>query len=442
MRELSSVYLSSMNAMGTGVSVARALESAGRSVTIVVPRRIRTWVENCGSGFAVLDTGEDTPGLDRLYDEVSFALSSLMPGANPDNALLRLGLDEQPSSATRRLAAALRVAWKRHGAIIPNPVVNRILRSLMSHLTPRVFPTSHVVAVSFAARPYLLCAPRLQVDTVLDSWDHPVRKCAGYVTRCVVGWNRELAWEWKDFQGATRVEIGFPVRLGYALRQQAAPADDARQVMMYPIATTSHVREWFMDEMRFLRSFVDTAAASGWQVLVKPKPMSTPQEMPSWLWTHPAVRVGRFQESFGPADYALDEVTNARRISELREVQVVVNTVTTFGLDSAAAGVPVVQLDLRESEEFPALASAARNRHLQRYLYRGPGCIAPGPGLERIAKLMMEPTALLARAAETSAGIRHWLTVDRDGLGEQELMDRAMRRIVEALPSRTHSAGS
>jgi len=420
-----------MNALGTARATARALELAGRAVDIAVPRRLRAAVEGQGLGYPIHDTGPEMPGIDRLHDELAFHLSSLTPGANPDNAVLQLGVGER-GGRFRALRTDIRRAWKRNFARLPNPLVNAILRRTVGRRVPRVFSSEHVVAISFAARPALLCADGLEVDTVLDSWDHPVRKCAGYVTRTVIGWNRELAWEWKDFQGADHIEVGFPIRLGYALRQRVTPVAGARGVIMYPIATTSHIKEWFIDEMAFLGALADRAAARGWRILVKPKPMSTVAEIPEAIRTHPAVRLGGFEAASGALDYVLDDEVNARRLGELAEVEVVLNTVTTFGLDAAAAGVPVLQLDLRSSRAWPSLASAARNRHLQRYLYRGMGCLRPGDTLEQLDAVLADRAVLLSRAQTTSEQLRRWLVDDVDGLSEDEVMVRAMRRVVGA----------
>jgi hypothetical protein len=428
----STVYLSALNAMGTALATARGLRALGREVTMVVPRRLRGYVEGAGLGFPIGDTGPDMPSVDKLHDELAFHLSSLTPGANPDNAVLHLGGGQQRHSRRTELRSAIRRSWKLHLAKLPNPQVNALLRATVGRWVPNVFPSRHVVAISFAARPALLCAPGLYVDTVLDSWDHPVRKCAGYVTRTVVAWNRELAWEWKDFQGAERIEVGYPVRLGYALRQNVGPSERAERVMMYPIATTSHIQRWFMDEMAFLLALADRAAARGWTVLAKPKPISTRDEIPAAVRNHASIRLGGFEASSGALDYALDDAVNSRRLDELREARFVLNTVTTFGLDAAAAGVPVLQLDLRSSRAWPSLASAARNRHLQRYLYRGRGCLDPGDALERLDELLADPSTLLEQARSTSELLRRWLTEDLVDLSESEVMARAARGLVGA----------
>lgn len=78
---------------------------------------------------------------------------------------------------------------------------NRVVDRVFSTVQRNPFSTELIVAVSFASMPSLLSARSQRVVTLVESWDHPVKKAAGYVTDQVVGWNDAINRDWSEFQG-------------------------------------------------------------------------------------------------------------------------------------------------------------------------------------------------------------------------------------------------
>jgi hypothetical protein len=126
---------------------------------------------------------------------------------------------------------------------------------------------------------------------------------------------------------------------------------------------------WFSDEVAVIEAVIRGARSAGWNVLVKPKPESRREELTFLKDTHPNVLLGTFHTSFGALNYHLSQEYNELRLAELSSGAALLNTVTTFGLDAACAGLPVLQVDLRACVALRTLAAVAHNHHLRSYLY-------------------------------------------------------------------------
>jgi hypothetical protein len=127
-------------------------------------------------------------------------------------------------------------------------------------------------------------------------------------------------------------------------------------------------------------------------------------------WEH--VRVGAYHASSGALDYRLDDAYNARRLNELRTVAVVINSVTTFGLDAACAGVPLLQIDVTGIAELGSFAVAASNEHLHRHLYRLTRASLITPTDLRSLEDQLQSllcNADLSRARKASDRLREWV---------------------------------
>jgi hypothetical protein len=130
-------------------------------------------------------------------------------------------------------------------------------------------------------------------------------------------------------------------------------------------------------------------------------------------------------------DYVLDDETNDLRLRELSSVELVVSTVTTFGLDAAAAGVPVLQLALENAEAYPGISSAARNAHLLRYLSSLPEVIRLGADRGQNRAILHDALqSWYSKAQKTTERLHHWLTQDLAGRAEAACWDDAVRLMV------------
>lgn len=244
--------------------------------------------------------------------------------------------------------------------------LNALLGRLLAPGQRNPFPTRHVLAVSHVTSPHLLCARGIEVVTLNESWDHPAGRSAGYPSAAVIAWNRDIGRDWQELQGAAEVLVGIPVKLRYAI--EARQASEGVRTAMYAVGTCATERDWYDDELVLIDDLCRATRRAGWTLVVKPRPAGPQHELPSFAERYEHVRLATPPQSLGARDYDLGADYNAARLRELRESTLVINAITTFGLDAACAGSPVLQLDLRGSRRYPALAGAQRNHHLERYL--------------------------------------------------------------------------
>jgi hypothetical protein len=195
---------------------------------------------------------------------------------------------------------------------------------------------------------------------------------------------------------------------------------------MFAVGTSSHTPAWQAAELRLAELVCEAAAEAGWSVMLKLKPTGGQEE---WLefddrWSN--VEIAGERESLGPMDYFLDDAYNAERLEQLAKVEFVLNTVTTFGLDAACAGVPVLQLADLTGPGLSGLQSAQRNYHIQKYLLRDRPHLfnfTEAEGSRDLASWLTEPDA---RAHEYSSALRQWLVPDCG-------FDVAVKKAVEAV---------
>lgn len=296
------------------------------------------------------------------------------------NLLCILFEGEGPSRNLRRrfLGDLARRSWKvaallRLSRLLPDlgaRSLNRLLGRLIGLWQRNPFPTRRVLAVSHVTSPHLLCARGLEVVTLNESWDHAAGRSAGYPSAAVIAWNRDIGRDWQQLQGAGEVLVGLPVKLAYAI--EARQASEGERVAMYAVGTCATEPDWYADELVLIDDLCRATQSAGWELIVKPRPAGPQHELPSFAERYDHVRLATPPQVLGPRDYALGAEYNAARLRELRECTLVINAITTFGLDAACAGAPVLQLDLRGSRRYRALAGAQRNDHLERYLLDRP----------------------------------------------------------------------
>ncbi len=405
-----SIYLSSLNGVDTASRYASACRELGHEVVICAEPQIAERVAGVVSQLP-LEVQALPPvaagWYQAPYDLIRNYASSLQMGDNPANIQTSL-----PSSRSK--SAIVRALRGLRGKP-SSPTINRFLRRRFGHALPRQFPSRRVLAISFPLVPLRLCQRDLIVDTVVDSWDHPVRRTAGYRTRIAIAWNDDLGRDWQTYQGADRVLIGPPVKLEYALGNPTQ-ATNQKRTMLYPVATSSHYPTWFEEELAIIGAIARAARRAGWDVLVKPKPENRLEEFEPILGKFANLSLGAFLGSFGALDYHLSPDYNDKRLIELSQATLVVNGLTTFGLDAACAGVPLIQLDLRSCESLRVLRGVAANHHLAAHLYR-----LTSPALIEPRSLVELETLLVARLASrepgpgvAAANLREWVARGRN----------------------------
>jgi hypothetical protein len=323
-------------------------------------------------------------------------------------------------------------SWQRRTAdvvraLVPFPgyaAVNRMIGTLTGWVTGPVWD-GVVVTTTPMWHSEDLCHRSTRVVTVVESWDHHAKKPYGYCSNHVVGWNRPLLEAWMERQGGRVGHVGYPFKLAYA--RGARPSQrTAVERVMYALTFASDSPR-FDQEVDLIQHIARSLRGSGIAFVVKAKPTETPAGRER-LAQASGAEVTRAMGGAHGADFSLTPDYNRQRLAELANVDVVIVYGTTYALDMAIAGVPLVQLDLRPAlATWPQLATVSTNEHLVSYLlchqdltYR-----VHGPAeIDRLGPWLR--TEGLARALAFSRTVRSWLTGD-DG------PERALDRIVDVV---------
>lgn len=303
---------------------------------------------------------------DRMANDAAAVLiRSLTSLALGDNA--RLPDEFRPSN---RIVAAAHAVLRRIPRVSPR-TLNRAVSILTSFVVSDAFRTNEVYAVAPVSFPVLLNRRGTKITAVIDSWDQPIRRTAGFVADEAVAWNLDLAEDWRRIQGCSSTGTMPATRLEYALAlRRSTPAEiNHKGYFLYPMATTAQRRAWYEGELRLVEAICAATADSGRELLLKPKPNSGSGDLESIAARFPHVRVGSYLSETRSSDWLITRSYDEARLSEMAGAYCVISTATTFALDAATAGVPIMQLDIRNIAELGQFADAAHNAHLVRHLY-------------------------------------------------------------------------
>jgi len=291
-----------------------------------------------------------------------------------------------------------------------NKRISRILRLFVRN----AFRTKRVLAVTHLTVPHLLCSKDLDVTTLVESWDHPGKFPNGYVSRKVFIWNEALASDWRNFQGDSEVEVGYPLKLAYALEASVKKSKiqfwENRRIL-YPATFSSYSHpSFFREELRLLDLLCSAAASNNVRIYIKPKPNGPLGDFECLKGRQKNIEVGDDGGATGPTSYFLDEIYNKKRLTLMRKCDAVVNLGTTFGLDAAAFGLPVFQLFIKDQFMYPYLTSAYLPYHLQHLISRADEIyeISPKISAENVFEKMFKPPNS-AKAVGLSQNLREWL---------------------------------
>lgn len=176
---------------------------------------------------------------------------------------------------------------------------------------------------------------------------------------------------------------------------------------MYAVGTSSNTDrpDWYRDELELIEALCEATGQAGWSLLIKPKPNGRTGDFDHLAAAYPHVEVGLYRDAPSALDYYLDDEYNRCRLEELEQCDLVVNCWTTFALDAAAAGKPVLQLDARSVVGWPALKLGLENYHLSNYILSRSNTLRPTPETELIPTVVKRLAALGPEAWRVERGL-------------------------------------
>lgn len=342
--------------------------------------------------------------------------------------------DRERNGASRRMRMLYRVA-ERAPKVRGNRV-NRVLNATVGGLVPNIFRTQKVISQSRTLVPELLCARGLKIQTIVESWDHPGKYPAGFVTDNAFTWNRTLGEDWLFYQGDHRFTVSYPMKHRYVVEHAQSTGGNAGirgtggkyHVIMYAPAWTgqSSNKAIFKEELDQIEELCEVTKRHNMRLFIKPKPQGNTRDFDFLAAKHSHVSVGSYKQSgTRPEDYYLDSEYNKTRIEELKCCDLMINGGTTFGIDAAIFGLPVLQLDFSQSTRYPVTAKAFRSYHLQKYFLMDPSItlkIGKDDSLfEKVDSYLKAPDR---REIKFSKRLREWIWTD-------ESFESAMDRVAE-----------
>lgn len=263
-------------------------------------------------------------------------------------------------------------AWlgvSRHPESFVNPILSGVGRILFKN----PFPTRKVFHVTKARVPHLFCSRGLEIYTLVGSWDHPKKiDAAGHQSDCVFVWNNELGEDWRKIQGDKNVFLCFPIPFRYLIDKNLKPIrrlDLSKPLtVMYPMTSASdNSHGWFEEECKLVEALAIACNRAKIALLVKPKPYEAKEAL-SFLANFDNVEIGAFNDNNSKEDLILTEDYNRIRRAELAKCDIAFNLGTTFVLEAALYGTPVVQLKICNPSMFPKLSELQRMQHIEKYL--------------------------------------------------------------------------
>jgi len=266
---------------------------------------------------------------------------------------------------------------------VPNRMINRFLAFISGVGLKNPFPTETIIVGSLNASAELLGATNQEIITVMESWDHAVKEPNGYCSSVFLGWNNDLCNDWKRTQGDLNCKIFHPLKLRYAKEVFVGTGKDEvknKFRVMYPVASTQKfsIKVLVDIERKLIKELIEITYQLGWELYIKPRPNGMENEF-SYADEYEHVEVGDVSHGDikDPANYYYSSEDNLNRFKPLVNIDLVINAFTTFGLDAAVAGLPVLQLDLREAVGFEVSEMVYNNYHIKQYLISSKNIIKP-----------------------------------------------------------------
>lgn len=253
--------------------------------------------------------------------------------------------------------------------------INQTVQKILNPFFRNPFPTETVLATSVQGGGYLLTSRGVKTITILESWDQPSKYPRGYWSQDVLVWNTKLQKDWLEYQDSGKVSIGYPIKFNYVitnnLRMVKKKKEQILPRIMYPATFCLNSNpSFYREECRLLRTVSRATEKLGLKLFVKPKPNGTPGEFDEPLSGFDHIEVGKYQEHREMADYFLSADYNNQRLSELQRCDMIINLGTTFAIEAALFGLPILQLEALSGGDFPALAKAMNNFHLRQYILK------------------------------------------------------------------------
>lgn len=238
---------------------------------------------------------------------------------------------------------------------------NSSLRFIMRFFFKNPFKSKNILNITKCGAGWLLCGRGMKVFTIMGSWDHPTKMPMGYSSDAVFVWNAYLDCQWKKYQGDVNIQIGYPFIFDYLLT--GSKFQSKASLIIYPFTTTSY-EYGFDEELSFVNTLIQAGLKYGFDFLIKPKPEGAYGELDD-LKKYSNIIIASIPSNNKKHRLYFSDQYQKNRLKELSMGFMTINIGTTFSIDAALYGLPVMQLDFRTSSTYPKLAKIQNQIHIK-----------------------------------------------------------------------------
>lgn len=245
--------------------------------------------------------------------------------------------------------------------------INKLIFDFFKWITPTFFKTNKVLVPTLNSYAFLLNKKNLEVYTVMESWDHAMKTPNSYLSKKVFLWNNDLQNDWKTYQKDNGTDKIYPLKLRFS-KNNRFKNRKVKDKVVYAVAFTSLYSNPVAEKMekQVIKDLCEITKQLNLNFLIKPRPISSEKEFKPFLEKYPHVHLGYYNApEKNPSFYYLSDDYNKKRFNEIKDALFTINCFTTFALDSALIGVPVLQLDLRNI--YPDSSFFYDNHHIKKY---------------------------------------------------------------------------
>ena len=233
--------------------------------------------------------------------------------------------------------------------------LNNLIFRVLSPITPSLLNSEKIVAITLPVNSHLLCSKHFDVFTILESWDQIYRSPVGYKSKKVFLWNKSLSNDWIRIQGDAKTYETYPVKLKYAHNQHVKDSKVIRRILYAPMTSSSSYKKMYIEETKFIELLCKITKKLKLDLFIKPKPNTQKGDLDLFL-KYKNVSIGCYQDNDSGSSYSLSKEYNNNRRSEINSCDLLINIGTTFCLDCAFYGLPILQIKLNLSS-YPVISN-------------------------------------------------------------------------------------
>ncbi len=258
--------------------------------------------------------------------------------------------------------------------------INHRYYQVMSFFCKNSFKSRLVYAFTLISKPYLFSSKNIKLILVMESWDHVEKRPHLIKPKTFLTWNNDLINDSIRLQNYDNIKITYPSKLRYAndfnnenedflfnqIKSDSYRSDILKiknnKFVLYPVCLTSiDSKIRFDEECELISSLSEAFIDDKIRLFIKPKPTG-PKNDYDFLLKNKKIAVGEYAPSVEKFEMLTNEY-HIYRYLLVKNVILVINLGTTFGLDAAMAGTKVLQLDLDKS-----VYPKNHNPHTEKYL--------------------------------------------------------------------------